>query len=236
MNLLNRVTARVASASLLALASTLTIASAAKTLKPAFAISEVQAVSMLQPQYLAAQPKNRLRFRVGVRPSRFRFGGFSRGGVCLTDQNKLTVIAPPLTEAEKAIIKQEDEENVAGIDQTISMHPTVFAYVPQQTSTGFKAQLTLQEAVYKGKDEAGDDQYDYLQTYSKKFELTNRAGIVGIQIPNSAPALEQGKNYIWNLAIICDADNRSQDITVDSWITRTAVPTGLPTDAQEKAI
>ena len=215
MNLLNRVAARVASASLLAVASTLTIASAANTLQPSFA-NGLQTYSSSQPQYLAR--RNRLRFRVGVRSSRYRFSGVSRNAQCLDNEQDLTVIAPP-TLAEEGI-----EDGASGVDKTISSHPMVFAYVPQQKSANTQAQFTLE-------DEAGTT-----QLYNVTFSLPNQSGIVGIQIPSSVDALEQGKNYIWNLAIICNADNRSQDVTVDSWITRTAAPAGLPTDAQEKAI
>lgn len=217
MNLLNRVTARVAGACLLVVASTLTIASAAKTLQPALAISRLSALSSPQPQYLAGQ-KNRLQFSVGVRSSRFRFSGFSRNPECLENEQALTVIAPP------TISQEISETGDSGVDKTISSHPMVFAYIPQQKSPGTQAQFTLE-------DETGTR-----QIHKVTFDLPNRSGIVGIQIPSSAPALEQGQDYLWQLAIICDADNRSYDETIDSWITRIAAPPALPTNPQEKAI
>ena len=226
MNLLNRVTARVASASLLALASTLTIASTAKTLKPAFA-NGLQIYGSSTPEYLARRPRNRLRFNVGVRSSRYRTHGFSRSAECLTDQSKLTVIAPGLTAEEEKIIEQDkDKEGDSGIDTTISSHPMVFAYIPQAESEGanIQAQFTLE-------DEIGNT-----QIHNVIFDLPNQAGIVGIQIPSSAQALEQDKNYIWQLAIRCEPGERSEDVTIDRWITRISAPAGLPTDAQEMAI
>lgn len=233
MNLLNRRPPRLASAGLLVLALVLTLGDTARTSQPALAITRLQKLNQPQSQHLAQQ--NRLSFRVGIRPSRYRWSAFSRSGECIKDQDKLTVIAPRLTDEEQEVIEQDDlREGDAGIDKTISSHPMVFAYIPQ-TVDRLTAELTLQEEVKIGENEKGEALYYYDQIHSQTFELTNRSGIVGIQIPNSAPALEQDKNYTWQLGIICNPDNRSTDVTVDSWITRIDTSIAFPTDPQEKA-
>lgn len=204
------ISVRVASASL-ALVSILAIGTTSKNPQPALAAAHSQTNANQQSSLLIA--RNRLRFRWGARSSRYRYSGFSRSGRCLNEP--VTVLAPPTRPEEIT------ETGDAGVDLTVSAHPMVFAYVPQ-TTANTRAEFTLQ-------NEAGTE-----QLYEAAFNLTGQAGIVGIQIPNSVTALQPGQNYVWYLAVQCSAD-RSEDVVIDSWITRTALTTPLSNDPQIRA-
>lgn len=150
----------------------------------------------------------RLNFRVGVRPSRYRIGSISRSGRC-GGTEPLSALVPPPQSRERLTVRQ------AMVDKTVSDHPTFFVYIPVMASK--TAQFTL-------KNEAETD-----PLYSKEFELPDKAGIVGISLPTSAPALQVGQKYFWQVAVVCDPDEPSKLITIGSWIERvnpSAVPPG----------
>ena len=57
------------------------------------------------------------------------------------------------------------------------------------------------------------------QVYDKTFKTTATSGIISLSLPNSAQ-LEMGKKYHWYLSVICNAQDRADDISVDGWIQR----------------
>jgi hypothetical protein len=54
-------------------------------------------------------------------------------------------------------------------------------------------------------------------------------GLVRIQIPDSSPELEPGKEYRWSLSVICNPNRRSQDIFAQSMIQRIQLSEDLNT-------
>jgi hypothetical protein len=148
--------------------------------------------------------RSRLRFRVGVRPSSFRIGGLARSAKCTNpgaSQAMLTSIVPPLQTGEKA------QKTSAPVDKTIAAHPTIWLHVPQ--GLGLKAKFTLQ-----------DVDLNKPQLYRTEFTLSNQAGIVGIQVPETAPALVVGHRYIWQVSVICDANRPDRNPRLGSWLER----------------
>jgi hypothetical protein len=141
---------------------------------------------------------NRLGFSLGVRPSRYRRGGFSRGG-CLPEHHA-TALVPPTRPQERANIWE------VAVDSTVSAHPAFFVHVPQ-SSPETPALFILQ-------NEQGQE------LYSTEFMLNGEAGIVGVQVPDSVPELEVGEAYYWQMVIKCDPDEPSAENVVGSWITR----------------
>ncbi|MBM0744580.1 DUF928 domain-containing protein [Phormidium sp. CLA17] len=144
--------------------------------------------------------RRRLNFRVGVRPSRFRVGGFSRAASC--GNQPLTALVPPQTQGLAAGQKEVQDP----VDKTTVDRPTFFihlAALPAKT-----AQFTLQ-------NEAGTE-----QLHSVKFNLTDKAGIVGITLPKSAPALQVGQKYVWQVSVACDSENAANTVVVSSWVER----------------
>lgn len=89
---------------------------------------------------------------------------------------------------------------------TVSDRPTFFGYIPSTTArTG---ELLVQE------------QNNRL-VVRKSFAIPDRSGIVSIALPANSPALEVGKTYKWRLRIVCNSDDRSQDVLSDQgWVER----------------
>jgi hypothetical protein len=143
-----------------------------------------------------------LRFRFNVRPSRYRIGGFQRGG-CST----LITLSPPIN---------SDTTNChrsLGVDTTVSDHPTFFVYVPQLKST--TAQFTLE-------DETGTQ-----ELYSTNFALSGEPGIIGIRIPDTIPPLEVGQNYHWIISVAEDPTQPDNSLFTEGWVKRVAPDAAL---------
>ncbi|WP_413160413.1 DUF928 domain-containing protein [Capilliphycus salinus ALCB114379] len=80
---------------------------------------------------------------------------------------------------------------------TTRQHPQFFVYVPQTSAK--EAEFLLRDA---------NGEYQYRARYS----LPETSGIVKVELPDSATALEEGKDYQWMFAIICDPDSRDRDV------------------------
>lgn len=151
-----------------------------------------------------------LSFRLPVRASRWRFGGFARSCSATTEaidfndlQQSFAPIAPPVQPSESM-----DSES-APVDYTVSAHPTIFVRVPDLP--GATVGFTLQN----------EDETEEL--YSTQFELDGtEGGIVGIQIPASSPSLEVGQKYIWKVMLSSSCGGNSGDfrLATNSWIER----------------
>lgn len=152
--------------------------------------------------------RRRLSFRVGVRPSQFRVGGFSRSASC-GDQQPMMALVPPPQAQEASTVRKDAKDPV---DKTISDRPTFFVYVP--TTNAKTAQFTLQ-------NETGTE-----QLHSVKFRLTGKPGIVGISLPPSASALQIGQKYVWQVSVACTPDDATNTVVISSWIERVQPPTG----------
>lgn len=147
----------------------------------------------------------RLRFKVrGVGRSRNREGGISRGEGCRTESDRqLTAVVP--TDA---------------VGSTLSPYPTLFVYVPEIEARA--AELILF-------NEAEDR-----QLYQAKFALPEVAGVVHFKIPanGDSPPLEAGEKYRWYISVICNPNDRSEDLMVDGWIRRIQPDTALATQLE----
>ncbi len=91
---------------------------------------------------------------------------------------------------------------------TKEAHPNFFFYLPK-TSEKTMVEFVLQ-----------DDKSNLLSETT--FMTSNSTGVVNVSLPNSGsfPSLAVGKKYHWYLSIICEEDNRANDIFVDGWIER----------------
>jgi hypothetical protein len=155
-----------------------------------------------QPIQLA---RRRLNFRIGVRPSRYRVGGYSRAATCDSDK-KLLALVPPAQPEEKV------DKNKAPVDKTIAEHPIFFVYLPTELATG-PAEFTLQtEAQTKGK-------FQDKNIFQKPFTLTGKAGMVGIALPQSV-SLQIGQKYLWQMTVNCNTDPKANKLVVIGWVER----------------
>jgi len=93
---------------------------------------------------------------------------------------------------------------------TLDEYPSFFIYVPDFfAEKAIAAEFILSTA---------DDEVVYQVIY----ETTVTDGLVKITLPadaNVAP-LELGQDYNWSFSLICNQDDRSADLVVDSWIQR----------------
>jgi len=98
---------------------------------------------------------------------------------------------------------------------TTAVYPRFFWYSPR-TRAKF-AQFTLYEV-----DEATME--NKISIYTSTFRISGTSGIASLPLPNTTflPPLTVGKDYHWSLALICNPDNREQNITVDGWVQRIA--------------
>jgi hypothetical protein len=169
-----------------------------------YAIKMVPIATALPTQGTLMARSRRLNFRVGVRPSRYRVGGFSRSGASCGTQSP-TALVPPVQAQEKVA------SDKITVDKTTSERPTFFVYLPSLDSQ--TAQFTLQ-------NEARDK-----QLYSVTFKLTGKPGVVGISLPDSKPALQVGQKYFWQVAVGCDPDDSANVMAIGSWVERVQLPT-----------
>lgn len=163
-----------------------------------------------------------LSFRLPVRASRWRFGGFARGCAAATEavdfndlQQSLAPIAPPVQPNESI-----DPEDVP-VDYTVSAHPTIFVRVPDLP--GATVGFTLQN------EESTEE------LYATQFELDGtEGGIVGIQIPTSSPSLEVGQKYTWQVLVSssCGGNSGEFRLTTNSWIERVELQGALMSVSQ----
>jgi hypothetical protein len=88
---------------------------------------------------------------------------------------------------------------------TISERPTILVYLPATDA---------KEAIFSLKDEAGTT------IYETTIAVNKEAGIRAISMPESATALEVGKNYQWFMALKIDDKLSPSAPYVDGWIQR----------------
>ncbi|MBD2124597.1 DUF928 domain-containing protein [Trichocoleus sp. FACHB-262] len=167
------------------------------------AIELMPVATALPTQGTLMTRSRRLNFRVGVRPSHYRTGGFSRSGSSCGTQMPAALVPPPQAQEKVA-------SNKTTVDKTASERPTFFVYLPPlDTQT---AQFTLQNETRTR------------QLHSVTFKLTGKPGVVGISLPNSAPALQVGQKYFWQVTVGCDPDDSSVAV-ISSWVERVKLPT-----------
>lgn len=106
--------------------------------------------------------------------------------------------------------------------------PTILVYLPE---TGEN------EALFSIKDEGKQ------LHYQMKVSISGAAGLVAIQLPENAPALEVGKNYQWFFSLKCGGKLHPSNPLVSGWIQRSpsnsetaSNPSENPDDLLQEAI
>jgi Domain of Unknown Function (DUF928) len=88
---------------------------------------------------------------------------------------------------------------------TLSERPTFMVYVPASDA---------RELVFSLKDQ--DDNMHY----QMRLSTSGEAGVMAVQLPADAPALELGKNYHWYMAALVDGSMSPSTPFVDAWVER----------------
>ena len=94
---------------------------------------------------------------------------------------------------------------------TVAAYPKFFVYVPAISS-----QASPPAAEFRLEDKGGN------AVYKSIFKTTGKSGIVTLSLPANGrvPPLKMGQDYKWSFSLICQPDERSQDITVEGWVRR----------------
>ena len=132
-------------------------------------------------------------------------GGASRGGQCALDSQEIAV---PFT----ALLPASNH----GL--TVESHPTLLVHIPA-TSAEYVF-LTLQH-------ENEEEPYQTILPIGN-----HKSGIVSLEIPEEAPALETGKNYKWSFALMCDNKLRPDSPVIEGFIQRVQPETELATQLE----
>ena len=98
------------------------------------------------------------------------------------------------------------------IARTVSAHPTFLWHISDATSAPIVFTLT----------ERGANQ----PIYQKQLKA-DRAGIMRVEIPETAPALVEGKEYRWTVTLLCSEKRPSENVYARAWIERVATPSDL---------
>ncbi len=128
--------------------------------------------------------------RLGLPGRRISGGSRSPNTACLTTPNQPVIALIPKS----------------SVGLTISEHPTLWFSLP-----GISADRSLEFGLV---DESGE------LLYQKTFSVPADAGIVSLLLPETTAPLLIGKNYRWNLSVVCDAESLSENLSVAGWIQR----------------
>jgi hypothetical protein len=95
--------------------------------------------------------------------------------------------------------------------RTVSARPTFFVHVPPTAS---------REIFFSLQDEARN------HVYQTTLKISDNGGIVKVTLPEDAPELEMGKNYIWFFAPIAPGGHLEPDnYGIMGWVKRVEAPT-----------
>lgn len=94
---------------------------------------------------------------------------------------------------------------------TVAPYPTFFVYMP-----AVSAQASPVLVEFELQDNNNDS------VYKSIFKTSGKPGILSLTLPTQAglPPLTVGEDYKWSFTMICQPDERSQDITVEGWVRR----------------
>ncbi|HBS68927.1 MAG TPA: hypothetical protein DEA79_07100, partial [Cyanobacteria bacterium UBA11153] len=163
---------------------------------------------------LAQVPRSRLGFRIpGVRSSRQRVGGISRGPrACGGEMIDVTALLPKTNEA-----KLEDKKEIE-IESTVTSSPTFLLYISQTQKTQAKFVVV------------GEKDNEAFVVKEQNVELPRRAGVVSISVDlpkdedeATSSEINQSSNpplYHWFFTIKCNPNDSdtSGDLVVDGWV------------------
>jgi len=107
----------------------------------------------------------------------------------------------------------------SGVGWTTAAYPTLYWYLPINQAQFVR--VTLERPAEAGADAE--------ILYETRFAVTGDAGIMSVQIPETAsiPPLEVGDRYRWQVSVFCNADSPDGDLQVDGWIERQSLEADL---------
>lgn len=136
-----------------------------------------------------------------------RGGGASRG-ICLGSQD-IFALMPSYPQGRSPLIW--------GL--TTVEHPTFWFYVPAGASSGVEMEFVL-------RDRSGK------KLYETKSDL-KQAGVLGVTLPATSPALATGDRYQWYFKVRCSGAQSQPPKYVNGWIERQAIAPTLANQLQQ---
>ncbi|MEQ8757246.1 MAG: DUF928 domain-containing protein [Coleofasciculus sp. G1-WW12-02] len=100
----------------------------------------------------------------------------------------------------------------SGVGKTIAEYPTLSWYLPK--NTGWGVELLVQNA---NGEEIYSTKYAFAHDTDQKY-VVDTPGIMSLTLPNLESSVlppETGKQYKWQLRLICNTNDRSGDVYVD---------------------
>lgn len=138
-------------------------------------------------------------------------GAGSRGSSCVTYSKDPTSSDPKAVLNLTALVPKSNSPTEGELGLTVSDRPTFVGYIPKPNNVE-SGELLIFEKV--------SDRPDRL-LIRQSFPLSDREGIVSINLSDNSQSLEVGKMYKWKLRIVCDPDDRSKDIVSNTvWLER----------------
>lgn len=158
------------------------------------------------PQRAPVRPVRRLTFTPPPPPktgrARVTRGAATRSGSCPAVATPLTALVPTYTLPGGAMI---------GLQQTVDPHPNLWFYLPYDLTSDRPAELRLEQP----------SQGSRYVTQRTVLRLTGvRAGIIGIQVPETEPSLEVGDTADWTFVVLCDPEDASSNKFVNLSVQR----------------
>ena len=154
--------------------------------------TEQQRSPFTKAELLAQRRRARLRFKVpNIRPSGNLEGGIARGNCDLDGAKKLQM---------KVLLPNSN------IGLTTAERPTFFFQI---------SQTSVREAKFILLNAKGDT-----IIYDQNFPLTKTGGVISVTLPADREALEVGKEYRWELAVLCDPDDQTGNPRIQGAIQR----------------
>lgn len=132
-----------------------------------------------------------------------REGGATRGEDCLPPDRKFTALVPP-----------------SGKIATAEAYPRFFWYLPKTSATAVEFIL---------RDGSNNEIYSASYSLAKNLVGNGDGKILNLKLPDVAgiAPLEIGKEYQWNVALICDPTDRSADVILQATIVVVALEPSL---------
>ncbi|NET86917.1 MAG: DUF928 domain-containing protein [Kamptonema sp. SIO1D9] len=118
---------------------------------------------------------------------------------CLSVDKRLTAIVPGI-------------DNQSFPSLTAQKHPTFWFYIPYSSDS--TSPLVAEFSLLTKNTENNN-----IRILEKTYELEGTPGIIGISLPETTP-LEINRNYRWVFSIICNPQDRSEDMYVSGLVQR----------------
>lgn len=176
-------------------------------------ITIMLATALIVPESLLAQTSSsnwfaRMWERLTSRPKRdqrpeSRYAGLGNRGLCPYSEDKVVALIPISSATQTSYV-----------EKTISDHPIFRFYVPYDESTGLQAEFIIKD-------------WNEENIYKTVFPLGATPGIVKASLDQNHK-LKVGQQYRWIFSLICNPNNRSEDITVNGLIERVNADSVIP--------